>query len=194
MTLFGGSAIFLTSYNGIVIRNKFIGNQGSSIVMINTITDNNDNDLLLEHHSIIVSECYFEINQFADCGLFYVGGNKATTPELINCNFTGNLNKDAHYINGVNIVKDSSKLIIKHCQFDADVEKAFKLDIKNSFFKADLKSQVFKINSKEKLKKSPSFSLKMALVPSLALVIVVIFIIFKKNQNTEDNNNALLNQ
>lgn len=132
---FGGSAIFMSVFNGYLLCNKFRGNkgQGGSVKLINDFKPSSNSLRVLSNEGfVLISKCEFQIEENSDCSLFYLRGNNVPAFEVSNCKFSG-----------MAVSTSSPQLVVRSCRFASDFKKAFTFDRSNSFLKIDKDSQVF---------------------------------------------------
>ncbi|KAK8871731.1 hypothetical protein M9Y10_007471 [Tritrichomonas musculus] len=196
---YGGSALYLTVYQGLLIANRFRDNQGKdgSVKLINILVVNRNAMLLEKERSIVISQCSFDIKSDSDCSLSYVTGKDGSSVELNDSEFTGHLSEGSHYIKGVALDKDAPKLVVKNCKFAADFKKSIKMVKNNDFIKIDSKNQIFNYNINDSRNEPNKFNfmannmvLGCALVLALALVALNIHLNKKQGDlnETEDPN------
>ncbi|KAK8857425.1 hypothetical protein M9Y10_015830 [Tritrichomonas musculus] len=143
---FGGSAIFMSVFNGYLLCNKFRGNKGQvgSVKLINDFKPSSNSLRVLSNEGfVLISKCEFQIEENSDCSLFYLRGNNGPSFEVSNCKFSGSLAKDSHFIDGMAVSTSSPQLVVRSCRFASDFKKGFTFDRSNSFLKIDKDSQVF---------------------------------------------------
>ena len=182
--MFGGSAIFLSAQKGTVRRCNF--NDNNVKIFNNFGTDSKNVKTLLNQATFTFSDCSFNVSQNTENAIFYFGEIGGSSYELHNCNFEGNLNKDAYYIEGELSSKNSPKLIVKSCKFESNSKKAFKSMDKNEFISINLKDQVF--TNYENVKRNKfSWILTLTTVCAVIAITMIIIIVIKKKKNYSDD-------
>lgn len=199
----GGSAIYLSVLKGKLHRNKLKGNSGNggAIKINNMFNEVNGgsaiNMLDAEKRSVTISECEFDNSKSS---IFYVASKKGSKLELSDCSFTGELDPDTHYIDGLIMDKKAPKLVVKNCKFAYNLKKSLNLDAKNNFISIDAKDQVFDSNKPYNKEIKPSsthinrVSLPIMTIVSVSAAILIFIFIFKyenNNEISEDENQSL---
>lgn len=123
ISLYGGSAIYLSSHDANVIDCSFKQNIGKGgCVKIESINNKNKRILQLEiePNPIKISGCSFENVKKSESSIVFE--DDISEIEIKECNFKGKLKKGFHYIDGKTINKD--KLRIKDCLFEYDTNSS----------------------------------------------------------------------
>ena len=186
---YGGSAVYLSARKGRLKSNVFVDNIGDITVKIvnNFVDDNKDKSTSL----LEVSECDFKAAKGSKNSLYYIRGNYGSKLQLKDCTFAGDLKPGSHHIDGKEIVKNSPKLMIKNCRF-ADDEGMTSNAI--SLLSDGMRTQVFndEKSSYDIRKESLSKTWKIAMIPSVAIILVSFAIIYinrmKQNDQQDDSN------
>ncbi|KAK8871338.1 hypothetical protein M9Y10_007058 [Tritrichomonas musculus] len=183
--LCGGSAIFLSSKIGFVKRCTFRNNTVKLLNDYNT----NSKSLLDEKHSFSIINCNFDISSDSKYALFYSAGIDGIKIELENCVFSGDLDDDAHFIDGRLLKKNSPKLAIKSCKFSSPSNKVFNSSPDNQFVSVNLKEQEFNYELLDTRKFYKFIKLTApASICVIALFLITIFMVVWKMKNYSKNN------
>lgn len=156
---YGGSAIFMSSRNGVINSTTFKNNKGGKsgcFKIIELFDEDPDSPYsssmkMLEENqnSILVSNCDFEHDQGETNSIFFIGNKDESTIEVAKCLFKGKLEKNSHYIKGWLHDKKLSRIKIRSCDFEfknnQEVNFEFNGDVDNrnsiqfGLFSLDLK-------------------------------------------------------
>lgn len=187
--LYGGSALYLVCVSSEIVDCKFNHNKGKGGAV--KITDDFANVpkglRILQYESnatvgsIEIKGCTFEIEKNSDCSLYYSNNKQISKVNLIDCNFAGDLNKDAHHIDGQLKEKDYSKLFINSCTF-SDEKRAF-----NKFIKINMINDRALANS---MFSKQQISSKLWLgVATLIFAAIIVFALVIRRQSNDDLDN-----
>ena len=189
---FGGSAIYLIAFRGILERNSFRRNSGvgGTTRIINIFEYKANNKLMIleneKQPSLVISKCLFDIHSGSDCSLFYVAGKHGSLVELKDSTFIGDLPPKSHYISGTMIDKEAPKLLVNNCKFASDSKKSIN---SISILNMNMKNQVFNYNidgTNNKNKNENALVLSF-LVSVCALIVLGIVMYIVKKKNIEEN-------
>ena len=200
--LFGGSAICLTiKCKSSILNSKFKRNigRGGSCKIDNNFDNkpkNNNNvfrsNLLSNKRirnndassSLIISNCNFEMNDESSCSIYYVQGKtKSNKAEVKNCVFSGNLDKNAHYIDGEFNGNDVPNLKIQECRFSSDKKGA----VNDKILKMISNNHIYfnKENNNSLMKSSFTTWAAVAASAVIVLIIVAALIVEKKKDSNK---------
>lgn len=170
---YGGSAIFLSSKTGLILRCTFVNNS------VKFLNDHNDNSKLLldEKQSFSIIECNFEISKDSKYALFYDAGIDGTRMEINNCFFSGHLDDDAHFIEARLLKKNSPMLAIKSCRFSGPNNQSVLIKEMKQDFKYEILEN----------RKAYEFILLAASACAVAIFLVIIFVVASKMKNYSNN-------
>ncbi|KAK8871920.1 hypothetical protein M9Y10_007666 [Tritrichomonas musculus] len=121
---FGGSALFLTCKNSLVLNCTFVRNLNSGAIKIYNKFENNYKSIGLENNEnkISILGCNFEQDKTSKSSIFYSDKKNGNSIEVVDCDFKGKLKKGSHYIDGEINVKE--KLHVSSCKFENDMNDA----------------------------------------------------------------------
>ena len=151
--------------------------------------------------SVSINGCIFEVDKESSSSIFYVHSHKVEIPvNVINCIFDGELNEDAHYIDGYSHNEENkkdSKLRIRSCKFSADAERAVNLkksailfDSSDNEYNHRNVYNVKKVATKSDNVKQNEFNMNLltiVAVTACAAILVAIFAIKKKSASFDGN-------
>lgn len=147
------------------------------------------NLLLDQEDKLLIIDCEFESSKKTKNCLFYLlGNNGASSFEMRNCFFYGDLKDGEYYIDGKAESKNGPKLVLKKCKFAIDSKRAFNYN--PSFISVDLNDQWF--NYSDGLKEHKNINLwkiiVAAVVPAAAIAIIIFAVIFFTKRKNKNNN------
>lgn len=143
--LHGGSSIFLTIRNGFILDCSFKFNKGddasfkiygnfernpNEIKFVYPDDENDKND----SNKILVKNCSFKNEEKSKNSIYFINKKQGSKVELINCSFSGILNENECYINGLLIDKNAPKINVKNCAFDNDDKITTNIEIIEHFW------------------------------------------------------------
>lgn len=193
---YGGSGIFVACRNGRIKQNILIDNigDGSALKFYNKYESVLARKLSIDDDVAPVDKFVISNNKFvvlgSDSAVSYTRGNGGTLVVLSDCSFEGDLNKDAHFIDGETISSDSPKMIVKNCKFDGSKSKAFPLDSDFLSFVRNIDNNGGEKSEKKKLNNDSSKLALIVIVAAAAASVVSIigFFIFKVRKSNPNEN------
>lgn len=182
---YGASGAYVKSRKGKVKQNSFIDNNGpgSTLTIDNDFKEDTKRSFLLSNESpFVVSQCYFEISQNADSGVFYINGKHGYFVELSDCTFKGYLNKGSHFIDGKSISDDSPKLSVKNCKLLNNDSNNLLFDSK-ALFIAEKSADTVNRHDLDKSKKKAVIVVTVTAVVAFIAIFGFFIIIKRMNPN-----------
>ena len=67
----------------------------------------------------MIDDCNFLIGNNSASSLYYIGETHIT---VHNCVFKGKISDKSHYIEGILLVKDATKIVVESCNFDHELK------------------------------------------------------------------------
>ena len=139
--LFGGSSIFLSSLNTVIIKCRFIDGTSGPAVKVCDISSIKGKSRLFGYLSkkqprmndnlILVSQCSFEINEDSKSSINIDFPNEETEMkvDVTDCEFKGKLSKGSHYIDGRLHSNNANRFIMNSCKFEDESDLNVKFDL-----------------------------------------------------------------
>lgn len=137
--------------------------------------------------SVEIKGCTFEIEKGSDCSLYYSNENQIVKLNVFDCTFTGDLDKDAHHIDGQSTEKDKNYLSISDCKFSSDEKRALNIKFINI---NDFNNHVLTNNKLNKKLFSPKLFIDFATLIFAALVILALNMRRRYNDDIDNNFDA----